>query len=77
MRKWIVYHGWLRTKAVYINKNTNKNHEWLVKRVWIRFSYKVGHFCLLEKWVFLVEWKRERHRGKERERGEEKKFKKT
>ena len=72
VRKWIVYHGWLRTEAVYINKTTNKNHEQLVKTVWIRLSYKVGHFCLLERWVVQVERKRESHGGK-REKGEEKK----
>ena len=40
--------------------------------MWIRLSYKVGHFCLLERWVVQVERKRESHGGK-REKGEEKK----
>lgn len=71
VKKWIVYHGWLRTEAVYINKTTNKNHEQLVKTVWIRLSYKVGHFCLLEKWV-AADRKRESHGGKGEKRGRKK-----
>ena len=45
-------------KVIDMNKNTNKNHEWLIKTGQDRVCYRAKHICILQEWVVPIQRKK-------------------